>query len=266
MLATLVFLLVCIPSAAAQASAAKDSEFDTTSEQQLVQMTNQDRAQKGVAPLQFDPKLQQAARAHAQLMVEHQQLSHDFPGEPELRLRLAAAGVHSNSDAENVAFDQSAAGANDGFMHSPPRRANILNPDYNAVGIAAINRDGQLWVVEDFAHVNDDYSASQAEEIIAKSVAKLRSEARLPPLQRRTIGELQKDACAMSSKDKLQPKMLFAIPRVHHVLAYTNANPGDLPTDAVRALRSPHSDAFSVGACFARTRTYPGGTYWVALV
>ena len=262
----LLSLLVCIGPAAAQQTAGDDSQFDASSEQQLLRLVNQDRAEKGVATLHFDAKFQQAARAHAQLMVGHRQLSHDFPGEPELRLRLAAAGVHSNSDAENVGFDQSAAGANDGFMHSPPHRANILNPDYNAVGVGAIARDGNVWVVEDFAHVTEDYSATQAEEIIAEAVAQLRSEARLPALERRKVRELQNDSCSMARKDKLQPKELFEVPEVRHVFAYTATDPKDLPGVAEQSIKSPEAKGYAVGTCFAASQTYPGGTYWVALV
>jgi uncharacterized protein YkwD len=60
--------------------------------------------------------------------------------------------VLSNVAGKSVAIDTSIPGANTGFMHSPPHRANILNRQYNAVGIGVVWKGTQVWVTEDFAN------------------------------------------------------------------------------------------------------------------
>jgi uncharacterized protein YkwD len=127
--------------------------YDTAAEQQLLQLINQARSQQGLPPIQQNAQLQQAARAHSQLMASRQTLSHQLAGEPILRKRLALSGSRLNTDGETVAFNQSAEAAHQGLMHSPPHRAIILSPEYNAVGIGAVERDGTLWITEDFARL-----------------------------------------------------------------------------------------------------------------
>lgn len=134
------------PAAAADGS-------NTAAEQQLVQLINQARSQQGLPPLQQNSQLQQAARAHSQVMSSRQTLSHQLPGEPILRKRLALSGLRFHTDGETVAFNQSAEAAHQGLMHSPPHRAIILSPEYNALGIGVVERDGTLWITEDFARL-----------------------------------------------------------------------------------------------------------------
>ena len=36
-------------------------------------------------------------------------------------------------------------------MNSPPHRANILDPEMDSLGVAVIERNGELFAVQDFA-------------------------------------------------------------------------------------------------------------------
>jgi len=36
-------------------------------------------------------------------------------------------------------------------MHSPPHRANLLDKDMDSVGIGVVERNGELFAVEDFS-------------------------------------------------------------------------------------------------------------------
>jgi hypothetical protein len=49
------------------------------------------------------------------------------------------------------------------------------------------------------------------------------------------------------------------------VLSYTSLHPETLPSGAAHAIASGGLRDFSVGACYARTDTYPTGVYWVVL-
>jgi uncharacterized protein YkwD len=123
---------------------------DSAAESELLQLANQSRQQAGVPPLRMNADLIKAARAHARLMIDRRQLSHQFDGEPSLLKRLHETGVPLNSVGENVAYNASAEQAFDAFMHSPPHRANLLDPDFNAAGFAAFWSEGRLYVVQDF--------------------------------------------------------------------------------------------------------------------
>src|SRR5262249_2971786 len=126
--------------------------FDAIAEKDLLDLANRARAQAGLAPFRTDPGLTHAARQHAAIMAEHQELSHQFSGEPELSQRLATNSLlYIIEAAENVASADSADRAHDGLMHSPHHRENLLHPSYNVVGIGVVRRGDQLYVVQDFA-------------------------------------------------------------------------------------------------------------------
>ena len=70
-------------------------------------------------------------------MVKHGGLSHQFDGEPSLQIRVADENLRSDRLAENVGLEMDVAGIHAGLMNSPPHRANILSPNYNAIGVGA---------------------------------------------------------------------------------------------------------------------------------
>src|SRR5438309_3828330 len=96
-------IVVCWVLITAIGTCAAAGPYDSKAEQELFKLLNQERTKRGIPALQWNTKLQQAARAHSDLMAQHHELSHQFPGELPLRERLAAAGVRSDRDAENVA-------------------------------------------------------------------------------------------------------------------------------------------------------------------
>jgi uncharacterized protein YkwD len=127
--------------------------FDLDGEKQLVELINRARTTQGLQPLAVDSRLTQAARQHTELLVEHRTLSHQFEGEPALDVRLANENLPSDQEGENTALDDNVASAHKGLMDSPEHRDEILNPDYNVVGVAVIRSGGHVYVTEDFAHV-----------------------------------------------------------------------------------------------------------------
>jgi hypothetical protein len=122
-----------------------------SAEQQVMELANADRAQQGLPPLKWDPALAQAAADHAQRMAEQPELSHQYPGEPDLVARGGAAGAHFRSIAENVALAPSPQALEQEWMHSAPHRANLLDPRMNAIGVGLVRRGGNYYAVEDFA-------------------------------------------------------------------------------------------------------------------
>jgi uncharacterized protein YkwD len=239
--------------------------FDSAAERQLLQLANKARTQAGAPPLALDEGLSQAARVHAQAMVEAQQLSHRFDGEPALVERLATAThLQLDQEGENVAFDFDPEQAQRHLMLSPPHRANLLNPAYNVVGLGVVRGGDRLYVVQDFGHALPNYSAAQMKDRIAATVSEARRQAKQPGLARRDLPTADAAACSMAQADKLGTSPIQQLAQRYTVLTFTNLNP-TLPAGANGAVTSPKLRSFSVGACYARTVTYPTGVYWVVL-
>ncbi len=255
--------LVYTASARQQPSPNDTSAFDVEAERELFDLTNQARTQAGLAPLQLDESLTQAARAHAAEMARQQQLSHQFAGEPSLAQRLAAnSNLHLDQAGENVAYAGSADQAQQSLMHSPPHRENLLNPAYNVAGFGVVRVGSTLYVAQDFGHSMPAYSPRQAGGVVNGSIAHMRQEANLPQLQWIDSDAAQAAACSMARADSLKTPA----PRGVYILRYTTAQPEQIPSAIAKAIEDRAIHTFSVGTCYARTNTYPNGVYWVTLV
>ncbi|MGM0401773.1 MAG: CAP domain-containing protein, partial [Chloroflexota bacterium] len=105
-------------------------------EQRVIELTNQERVKRGLAPLETSPALMDAARAHSEDMACNDFLDHigsdgSDPGE-----RISRAGYHWWTYGENVAGGYSTPeDVVNGWMDSDDHRANILNPDYCHIGV-----------------------------------------------------------------------------------------------------------------------------------
>jgi uncharacterized protein YkwD len=252
--------------AAATAPDIPFEHFDSAAERQLLQLANQARAQAGAPPLALDEGLSQAARIHAQAMVEAGQLSHQFVGEPSLVQRLVAVThVQLDREGENVAFDFDPEQAQRHLMLSPPHRANLLNPAYNVVGLGVVRSADRLYVVQDFGHALPSYSATEVKDRIAATVARARRQVNKRDLVRRDLSTADAAACSMAQADKLGTSPIHQLARRYTVLTFTSLNPETLPAEANSVIASRNLRSLSVGACHARTETYPSGVYWVVL-
>jgi uncharacterized protein YkwD len=252
-----------VASAQPQPSPNNSSVYDAQAERELFDLANQVRAQAGATPLQMDEGLTRAARAHAAQMAGQQQLSHQFSGEPSFALRLAAnCTLHLDQAGENVAYADSVDQAQQGLMHSPSHRENLLNPAYNVAGFGVVRAAFSLYIAQDFAHSLPSYSPRQAGGLVSGSVAHMRRDANLPQLQWKDSDAAQTAACSMAHADSLKTVST----RGSYILHYTTAQPEVLPAAVAQVIEDPAVHTFSVGTCYARTNSYPNGVYWVTLV
>lgn len=125
----------------------------TNDEDQLVDMINQSRNEKGVPSLAIDPRLTEAARKHTQLMVDTATLTHQLPEEPSLADRLSEEKVSFDSAAENLGWDTDVVETHYSLLDDPPHLRNIMDPKFNVVGVAVIRSGDHVYVTEDFAHL-----------------------------------------------------------------------------------------------------------------
>jgi hypothetical protein len=159
-------LLICgwaeLPAHAQTASVA---------EQYLFQAANAEREQRGLPALHWDKALNRAAYGHAQQMAARQSISHQYAGEPELAERGKSAGARFSVIAENVAEASTAVRIHDAWMNSPGHRANLLDPQVDSIGISVLQRNGQLYAVQDFERSVATLSLEAQEQAVAALVA-----------------------------------------------------------------------------------------------
>jgi hypothetical protein len=244
---------------------ARAQNVDTAGEQQLVQLVNAERAQQGLGALDVDSRLTEIARKHSELMSDRGMLSHQFSGEPDVRARVATTGMRFNFSGENVAYDSSIESAHVGLMHSPKHRENILRPQFNTIGIGIVRKGNVLYVTQDFAERLPEMSLSQAEQTIANSFDALRKQAGSQPLRRVELPALRKQACEMAKADNLSPARARSIRNVRNVVVWTATSLAELPP-TLQKLRDAQASGYSLGACFASSKSYPNAVYWVELV
>ena len=180
--------------------------------------------------------------------------------------RLAAATqTQLDQEGENVALDFDAADGHKHLMLSPPHRANLLNSAYNVVGLGVVRSGDRLYIVQDFGHALPSYSAAEVKDRIAATVTQARHQANQPDLARSDLPTADDAACSMAQADKLGTSPVRQLAQRYTVLTYTSLHPETLPGNASHILSGHNLRSFSVGACYARTSTYPTGVYWVVL-
>lgn len=101
--------------------------------------------------LAWNPQLAELARDYCHDMVSRNFFSHDNPEGQSPFDRMKARGIKFRAAAENLAGDSSVEAAEKAFMDSPGHRANILDSDFDQVGIGVgRDRDGLVVVVQEF--------------------------------------------------------------------------------------------------------------------
>jgi uncharacterized protein YkwD len=120
----------------------------TKQAERVVELVNTARAENGCAPLTVDARLTTAALAHSTDMATRDYFAHTTPEGVDFTERVRGAGYLSPG-AENIARgQQSAELVMKAWMDSPGHRANILNCELVAIGVALVP-DGFYWT-QDF--------------------------------------------------------------------------------------------------------------------
>jgi len=245
------FLLIVLGGVARAQSPAEKRLFD---------LVNHERQKAGLSRFEWNDKLAQAALAHSKLLDEHQELSHQFAGEPLLQERVGATGLRFNSVAENVAEAPEVETAHRGLMNSPGHRANILNPDYSAIGIAIVQDGSQLFVTQDFAHVLASYTEKQFQDAVIGSIARARRAAKLPRLDIIADARLRKAAC---HQDMNTDKMIQGLPGATKLLVFSQSEPGTLSADLRQAVGDRTISRMNIGVCLESGGKNGFSHFWV---
>jgi hypothetical protein len=203
--------------------------------QQILSLTNQDRADHGLTPLKWDTSLATAATAHTERMANEKSLSHQYPGEPDVSARAAQAGAHFQAIAENTAMGPNVPSIEKQWMNSVPHRTNILDPQMNVIGIAVVEKGGYLFATEDFANAAQSLNKDQVED----KVGALLHDQNIDPSGPRDQAE------QVCSTDHGMPQGANA----KAIVRFQTSDLSRLPSQVAEQLRSGQFTKAAVGAC-----------------
>jgi uncharacterized protein YkwD len=224
------FLFLFFPDANAQLQR-------NDSERQLLESLNRERTAQGLAPLQWDAALFKAARKHALLMLNLNQLEHQLPNEPGLEARLAEAGARFAVIAENIAIGPDPQTIHNGWMHSPGHRKNILDPRLTSIGIAAVRGPGGLYAVQDFSEFVPELSVEQQEQKVIS----------LLTARGFRLADATSDARKTCEKDSG-----FSGTSAKSMMRFEASDLNSLPEAVEQKIRSGPLGKVAVGACNAK--------------
>lgn len=146
------------------------TQFDLSSiratgeELRFLELTNEERAKRGMSRLVWDPLLTYVARQHSDEMREKSYFSHHSPtagiATPMDRyLKVVSTGRPTYACVGENLFYCTLVDVQRGhnaFMNSPTHRENVLFPRYERMGVGIVKNDrGEFWVTEMFISNTD---------------------------------------------------------------------------------------------------------------
>ncbi len=132
-------------------SSSGGSSVGTELENEVVRLTNAERAKAGCGALTHDAKLRAAAFGHSADMSAKGYFSHTSQDGRSFSDRIKATGFSFTAAAENIAKGYpTAAAVVKGWMDSPGHRQNMLNCAYTHIGVGHAAAGGPYWT-QDFA-------------------------------------------------------------------------------------------------------------------
>jgi uncharacterized protein YkwD len=104
--------------------------------------TNQERTSRGIPALRDDPRIDTVARRHSQRLARDETVYHNP--------NLASEIPPYEYAGENVGMSDTCQSVHDAFLGSPGHKENMLDRDYQYVGVGVTERDDTVYVVVDF--------------------------------------------------------------------------------------------------------------------
>ena len=133
---------------AEQAEPTKEAEADTglsEFEQQVVNLTNEERAKAGLPALEVDTELSKVAQAKSEDMRDNNYFAHNSPTYGSPFDMMNQFGVDYQSAGENIAKgQQTPEEVVNAWMNSEGHRKNIMNGSFTHIGVGYVE-EGNIW-------------------------------------------------------------------------------------------------------------------------
>ena len=114
-------------------------------EQEVVTLTNAERAKQGLAALEIDTELSKVARAKSQDMKDNNYFDHNSPTYGSPFDMMKQFGISYTSAGENIAQgQQTPEEVVEAWMNSQGHRENIMNASFTHIGVGYVE-SGNYW-------------------------------------------------------------------------------------------------------------------------
>ena len=237
-------------------------------EKELLAAINKERAGRNFAVLHQSRALTDLARSHSAEMARGNILSHESSDGKSFTDRLAEAGVAFAANGENVARSGTFVAdlIHQSFMESPGHRENVLNLDFDEVGIGIIRGPGtSYYVTEDFIRRLVQRPAAEVRALVLGALDEKRARKDLPPVV--LIDEVGRTADAFAAA-KAAGRELPPVPSFFGKTAVRLAIGPEL-AQVIGVIRESDLTGYGragIGVAFSRGPEYPGGAYFICVL
>ena len=124
----------------------ESSDYEVSAyEQEVLDLTNAERAKQGLEPLTLDTELSKVARIKSEDMQKNNYFSHTSPTYGSPFDMMEQFGISYRAAAENIAMGQrTPEEVVNAWMNSDGHRKNILSSSYTHIGIGYVE-NGNYW-------------------------------------------------------------------------------------------------------------------------
>lgn len=238
-------------------------------EREVFELVNKERGKKGLSTLRFSSELSLVARKHSRDMAAHENLSHLSSSGKTYTDRLVEERFFFKKNGENVARSGTfvAELIHQGFMKSPGHRENILNPEFDELGVGiSLSDNKEYFVTQDFILSLIPKEEKEVRNEIKEKINDLRKESSLPPLS--FLAEADDYARRFSlSKAEAKPAPLLPDHFKGSLILY-NSTPSveDVYPKYRKKILDKIYESAGLGVCFLRNEKNPGGSYFITLI
>jgi uncharacterized protein YkwD len=258
--------LFCLKQAEESYSQYKDTP---TMEQDLFKLVNIERQKLDLAPVRFSPPLSFQARKHSQNMALRGDISHLSTSGETYSERLVEGGIYFIKNGENVAYSQTFIPEfiHQGFMDSPGHRANVLDPDFDELGIGVVfKKDKGYYVTQDFIRVMAPKGREEARAEVEEHINSMRRKYSLPPILFLAEANGYAQQCSINkTKDRPLPPLPSHFGETLRIYVESPFFEYIYSRQKDKILDKIYQTA-GLGINFSRHKNNPGGTYFITLL
>ncbi len=238
-------------------------------ERKLFELINEERQNRDLPLLSFSQDLSQLARAHSKDMASRGGISHSSTDGRSYRDRVVNEGYYFIALGENVAFSN---GFQPGLIHkklmkSPGHRENILDPNFDEVGIGAVVKKNKgYFITQDFRRSPVLRDENEVQREIQRDINNLRQKNFLVPLGFLPDADHYARRCSLNMIEGRRPPPLprhFGNTQYHFI---TSPALEDIQPIYKDKILDEIYETAGLGVAFGRNTKYPGGSYFITLL
>ena len=240
-----------------------------TIEQGLFNLVNIERKKLGLTPVKLSPPLSFHARKHSQNMALRGDISHLSTSGETYSERLVEGRFYFIKIGENVAYSQTYIPEfiHQSFMDSPGHRANVLDPDFDELGIGVVfKKDKGYYVTQDFIRALAPKGRIEAEAEVEENINRIRRVYSLPPILFLAEANRFAQQCSINkAKDRSSLPIPSHFGETH--LFFTRTPSFEYVYSEYKdKLLDKNYETAGLGVDFSRNKKSPGGAYFITLL